>query len=413
MLNFDQLAALVEHHTRPDGCGFYRSLYGTPPGQAHVLRSWEDWRALPHLNRERIIDTPIKDRCFIPYGDVEIITVSSGTSGRPPLFMPRAYVGDIVEAPAAPYFSGGMLSGSIRPFAHEHERALRALGKQQGVVVIDPQHPAASVRVAEQANADSLFGVSFVVSALCRAPEAKRIGGAIRYIMIVGETWTPEEFRLARAVFPNAKIMFIYGSRESSIMGHTEASEEFPSYEYAPSSHIYMEFIDEKGEVAEVKEGLEGELLITAPMGERPAFPFLRYRIGDLARVVRIREDGSFTFTLLGRSALEFLKIPGGQLRVDEIERVVAMYAGKLGGRFTMEYFEGEKRALLRVEALAEIDFTALARDIAARLHIGPKHTWAHGEAKGALGALECAPLTENAGIAKKKRMIRHPAGQN
>ena len=132
-----------------------------------------------------------------------------------------------------------------------------------------------------------------------------------------------------------------------------------------------------------------------------------------MARVKEVLADGNFSFELLGRAQMEFIKVPGGLLGVDELQRVVSLFRDSVTDQFTVHCYEEstprgpKKRFVLHIEPRRELDLDTLARGIAEQLHLGPTFTYADGVTKGLYLPLVCV-MRENTQQGKRKRIVRH-----
>lgn len=89
-MSIERLAAALERCTLPGGPALYRGLFGLKPGDGPLkISTWEEWRALPHLTKERLTQAPIADRAFVPVREWSSFTSSSGTSGKEVFFSGR------------------------------------------------------------------------------------------------------------------------------------------------------------------------------------------------------------------------------------------------------------------------------------------------------------------------------------
>ena len=190
---------------------------------------------------------------------------------------------------------------------------------------------------------------------------------------------------------------------------------EEPLSLYHSKESQYLELIDpDTGVSIEPEPGVEGELIITAYPGEPSAFPMIRFRTGDIVRVIEknCARHHSWSFTVLGRSGMDFLKLPGGVLRVDEIERVLRSMPRRVSDRFELHCYESASprgplfKPVLHVEA-RDPDLIQLAADIAHQIRVAPEFTYADGTVQGRYEALSCEILSPSAG-SKTKRIVRH-----
>ncbi|MSU74147.1 phenylacetate--CoA ligase family protein [Candidatus Kaiserbacteria bacterium] len=419
MLDLQKIKDLAREYTKKEGNPFYRKLYGLRAEQAYLdIKSIDGWHALPPLRKQDMIDVPFNQRLFVPPQELQTISVTSGTTGGPPLFQPRSYQGTPLENLTLPYgeIRGAWLAGILQ-YPHEHEWSLAALKRSVTVVQFDPQHIRESLQLAILAGTEVIIAQTYFVSAMCDAAEESGLAGRIKLVIAAGEAWTRSEFLRVQSVFKNAPILCNYGIREAGTVAHTGTLNEEYNVVYRPKPHVYLEMIDtDTGVPVPVTPGAEGELLITTTLGTPSAFPLLRYRVGDLIRIESVSNEngGNFTFKLIGRADQDLVKFPGGVLRVDELIRVVESLSGKMTDQFEAHCHEEDtsegpkKRMVMHVEPQSGATLSDIARDFAGELHMGPSSTYADGVKKSMYLPLSCVLLEKGAGTKKRKRIVKH-----
>jgi len=415
MMTLKELQSLLTLCTSPGKPGLYRKLYNVQEGNpALSIQNWEDWRKLPLLDKEILLNTNFQDRFFASSFDADHIRVSSGTSGKPPLFSPRTYLREMSYRTDYHNFRNPILAFCVPAMPHWHEYFQQSLGHSPRVIVFDPKNAAASVRLARIAGVDSISVFIFHIPLIGKYAEKEGIGKKIRFIEIAGETCSRSMFEYMRKIFPNAVIIPFYGSSETEAspigMPCRPITGEEPLEVYHARKSHYHELInpDTKTSIPP-KTGAEGELVITTYPGEPSAFPLLRYRTGDMVLVTedKCEKHGTWTFTILGRVASDFLKITGGVLRADEVERVLRSLPDEVSDQFELHRFERSTRSdpkievVLHVQTHGEKNMEVLASKIASLLRVSPQRTYADGVAQGMYLPLICRGLNTS-GTAKK-----------
>lgn len=419
-MRFDELPGLIAHVTDPKRGLFYRELYGMQPGDHAIsVDSEKEWLALPILEKKHLIARPLKERIFLPLSHLDHLRPSSGTSGRGPLFSPRTYLRGMEYRLKYHDFKRPVISYTVPAIPHWHEEFQLAHGITCGTISFDPKHPAACARLARDAGADALSVFAFHIPLIAPHLVHEGIAGDIRLIEIAGESCSRKLFEFIRATFQNATIIPFYGSSEveDSPIGMPcraiDGQEPLALY-HGKQSH-YMEIRDpDSGEMLKPVSGTEGELIITAYPGEPSSFPLIRFATGDTVRVVdeTCPEHGTWSFTLLGRTGMDFLKVPGGILRADEIERVLRTLPEEVSDSF--EVLCGETASargpllspLLRVELKKPADLDSLAARISTLLRVSPTMTYSDGVREGRYAPLTCESFEAPIGV-KTKRIIR------
>lgn len=410
---------LLERVTSPDAAPLYRRFYAMSSKDASLrISTEEEWRALPLLEKDTLIAAPFHSRIFGDPGEVDHLRGSSGTTGKKPLFSPRTPLRGMEYRLKYHDFKGALLAYTVPAMPHWHELFQEEHGLTPRVVCFDPKRARASVRIAADAGVDSLslfaFHMPIVGPLLVEAGVAKNI----RFIELCGETCSRSLFEYIQKTFPNAVIIPFYGASEvedSPIgMPCRAITGEEPLALYHAKESQYHELIDPgTGEWVEPVPGAEGELILTAYPGEPSALPLIRFKTGDMVRVVEetCPEHRGWSFTVLGRVALDFMKIPGGILRVDETERVLALLREHVTERFELHRYERTTpegvriQVVLRVECVEKTcNMNTLSERIAQKLRVGPSFTYADGVERGLYLPLVCEPLTDPAVEGKKTR---------
>lgn len=415
-MTLEQLSAFVAYATAPGR--FYRKLYGMKEGDApQSVRSWDEWRALPFLTKKDLSDAPLSERSFLPLRDVTYLTVSSGTSGSLPLFSPRSYMPTYEFRTRLYPFSKAVLSSKPVPF--QHEEFLSRRGVSPRLVVLDPRNMAASARLARAAGVDAIFTFTSFLLPLAQHMTNERIAEHIRFIEIGGAVITRSCYETARKAFPNAIIVSTYGLSdiENSPVGLPcrPVTGEEPLDVFHPKECVFMELYDDATRsILEPSAGTEGELVVSAYCGEPSAFPTIRYRTGDLVRVAeeQCAVHGTPSFTVLGRIDADFVTIPGGMVRVDELERVLRLFPNVVPDTFQARIRKETREQArigmtLHVVPRGTINLVALAESVSRELRVGPAHTYADGVKKGLYTPLTCSILERPRDeVSKSKRII-------
>jgi phenylacetate-coenzyme A ligase PaaK-like adenylate-forming protein len=417
MIDFSARRKLLARLTRQDGPALYRRLYGMPaPAPPLEISLPEDWQRLPLLSKEFLEAIPSEERIFLPRHAIDTVRASSGTSGKPPLFSPQTSM-------SGPYYQlsyhpeARAFLTSVPP-PHLAEVFLEAADRPPLVVALDPQNIPGSVALARAVGVDSVFVHAFLMPGLGEELKRQQYAPAIRYVELVGEPSPPSLVAYVRATLPGATVVAAYGATEvEGAIGTPccELRQEPPFEIYHEGPGIHLELLDEFGSSRAPTPGAEGELVVTAYAGEPFALPLVRYQIGDIARVVEADcpRHGAWSFTILGRKDGDFLRIPGGMLRADEIERVLRNHPGVDPERFELQLrwdetaTEPHIETVLYLTAPPQTKWDTLAHSIAGALRVGPQATYADGVERGVYRPLRCMPMPVSATPGKQKRLRR------
>ena len=244
----------------------------------------------------------------------------------------------------------------------------------------------------------------------------------IRFIEIAGETCSRSLYLYMQKTFPKAVICPIYGSTDVetspiAIPCHPITGEE-PLEVYHEGERTHLEIVDTgTGALVPLQKGIEGDLVITSYAGATATFPLVRYKIGDTVRVVEApcEKHGTWSFTVLGRTQMDFLKVPGGLLRADSVEHTLRMLGDAVSDRFELHRYERDTPTGIKVEVVLHVevpentDMGMLAKKISKELHVGASYTYEDGVREGWYLPLICVPLSASPSkTGKRIRMIQH-----
>lgn len=420
MMTFEDLRVLVEFSTGERASKFYKRLYGRTEsdGPLHI-RSWDEWRSLPTFTKDHLLAAPMPERAFSPWSNIDSILVSSGTSGKPPVYSPFTMSDGYVDARRQYHDFKGVCLASIPP-ATKKEWELSHINPAARVITLDPKRGDACITLAEAAGIDSMIVATFHIPLVGDALAARGLAKQIKYIEIAGEPCSRALYQYVRTTFPNAVLVSEYGSTdvETSPIGilchPIDGTEPLEVFHAGPRT--YLEIIDPMtGAAIDPVAGAEGSLLISAFAGDTATFPLIRYRIGDSVRVVEsaCAKHGTWSFAVLGRTELDFIKIPGGLLRADEVERVLRSYDKDTSDRFELHCRDTDQggapkiEIVLYVNASAYTDLQALAAYIEEHMRVAPTFSYKDGVDRGLYLPLRCEPL-DTVASGKRRRMIRH-----
>lgn len=417
MSTFAQRQKLLQTYTKAGSHTLYRDLYRLPAGTTSlIIQSEEEWENLPHLNKQILLQYPLMTRTFLPTSQANTLYGSSGTSGGEPLFTLRKRLGHGFEFLSEHTDLSRASLVSIVENTFRFEDRLQALGKTGHVIVLDSRNPEASICLARAAKVENLIVQASLIPPVGKLLRDAGLAEGIRFIKTGGANCSHAFYEFMRAAFPNATVVASYGANEvESPMAATPPKRgERPVEALRPLPGCFIELIDpETGELLEPTPGTEGELLVTT-LDEPQICPTIRYRIGDMARVVEgPDESGVWTFAVLGRANLDFVKIPGGTVRADEVERVLQAMPEKVSDFFSIHLGEDKAadmpriKTLLYVQTRRTLDMKQLARDIESVLMVGPASTYADGVARGWYYPLECREMPPQTELKKHKRIVR------
>lgn len=417
MANLETLQDVMLSATEPHAPSFYRDLYGMekndhPPS----IRTWDEWHALPCVTRGDLEARPASERVFCPLSMVDVFSVSSGTRGKPPLFSPRGTRAGYEYRKEWYSMKGAFLSGIVPP--HRVQFLFQQNALLPRVVALDPNNLKASLRLAAAAGVDGMYVPVFLAAQIAERLQGLGVGERIRFVELAGEQISKSLIRRLQEIFPNATLYASWGMTEvdASPMGiPCVPLAENEKVTYHLKEGIHMDLVhSETLAPLPLEAGSEGEILITS-YPKSAAFPLVRYRTGDIARITETScaRHSLPVFTIVGRAESDFIKVPGGVLRVDEVERVLSVLDPSLE-RFEMHLHKTDTPTGVRYKAVLHIDAPQANADtfasaVALHLRIGPAFTYADGVREGRFEPLQCVQLADTVPAGKNRRMIAHP----
>ena len=417
-----KLRETVLHCTAQDAPSIYRKLYGlTETDPAINLASMAAWESLPFLTRDTLATTTLRDRIFARYGEIEDIRVSSGTSGKPPLFTPRTLPRGYEYHAEFHSLKNGILAFTTPSRPHHLERLQEQLHHTQRVIALDPKNPRPSIRLARIAGVDAIMTYLYHLPRIGEIMKEEGMTDTITYISITGESCSHAMLSHIQETFPNATIVPNYGSTEVEDgpigIPCTAITKEHSDSVFHRKKSQYHELLDlETNTIIPYKPGAEGELVVTSLIQQPMASPLLRYRTGDMVRVseTTCSAHGQLTFSVLGRAEFDFVKLPGGILQANEVERVLRTHVPHVSDEFELHVYEHKTHSgprpliVLHIYAEQKADLDLVATLVATHLRVGPNRTYQEGVLDGLYEQLKCEHMHQTNPGGKRRRLVVH-----
>lgn len=404
----------VYHYVSTSECSdLYRALYGTDR-PAHIA-SHSDWESLPCVTKEFLRAWPLTARIYVPYEKITVFKITSGTSGKEPLVFPRIRPPRYHNHFDAVHPTSCILNFFPPQHLMQHGRDDAGISNLT-VIDGDATNLDGTVRFALHAGLDHIMCTPSLIDVLVPVLQRHNAMDNIKRIELGGERITPSIYHRLHEQFPHAFLCADYGMTETQgVAGVGEMTKDGALY--TPTPGYYWEIIDEGGVVIH-DANVVGELLISHTEYEDVALPLLRYKTGDYARFTEDTEDGGRRYEVLGRVDLDYIKVAGGELRIEVIERAVKNLHPLLSEDFEVHTFSRDTGHLPSVEihiaAKADLAVTEslskeLAHLLASRIRISPTRTYTEGVADGLYAPLRCvvvAPFPQSHW--KRRRMFQH-----
>lgn len=388
---------------------FYRNLYA---GDRTAIgpdfpRNSSEWKALPYLTKEDLVATPYGDRLFVPFAEAGSIRVSSGTSGRGIVLIPRNFHVD------RSYFREKFTK--MLCFYTPHfgmDEACRVLGL--GHIGADPANLPATAEMARLFGIDALAGACSPILAFLPHLKKHMDGAGILYIHLWGERPSEAQFQELDAAFPNAEITWEYSNIETG----GQSARPCPTLEALRDDRVhplrnshYWELLDPQSGATIDEVDVEGEIVLTT-LWSKNAIPAIRYRTGDLAKRVAASClcEETETFQILGRVLYDRAIIAGGELKSEELERVLVPYAQTIENNFELHitHLSGNLPSLtLYIKPRsADVSLEAIAQHVADTLRITASRTLSDAVREGLIAPLLSALMPEH--DKKVRRIVRN-----
>ena len=240
--------------------------------------------------------------------------VTSGTSGKEPLFRIAYYPGHFI-----PRFKDSRRS--VLLFGSKYTQLLNLLFFTKDEKIDDSQ---ALVLEAKDLNAklgkilsefapEKLIGFpSFIRKAVESIPEELQL--PVHTIFLVGELYTKELEEVLERRFPGVRVITHYANSE--IGGIGVSCDQLKKNQYHPIRGVEL-FV-----VTPNKEGV-GELVVSRKGGD---LEFEDYYTGDYAQLLKKECACGKTksFEVVGRAGYDYVKVAGAQLYRTELERAMS-----------------------------------------------------------------------------------------
>jgi phenylacetate-CoA ligase len=380
---------------------FYRRTFSENQIMPDDIKSLDDAARLPFTRKPDLRDNYPFGLFAVPKNEVVRIHASSGTSGKPTVVGYTANDLDMwADMMARDLVMAGVGPDDVFQNSLNYGLFTGGLGFHNGIERLGAMAvPAATGNTARQLEMMQDFGVTAINCTpsygLYLAETAEELGIkdnlSLRIGTFGGEPWssgTRKELENGLGI----KAYDSYGLSELIGPGVAFECEEQDGL-HIWDDHFLIEVLDPEGEP--VAEGEKGELVLTSLTKE--AFPVIRYRTGDITRLLEPECACGRTTTrisrILGR-ADDMLIVRGINIFPSQIEDVL-MGIGEITDQFQIVLDRNQRRMdeiTVRVE-LSDIAFTGELKDLAAvRKHV-------ENELKGVLNIRTNVELVEKGTI--------------
>ncbi|WP_372628140.1 phenylacetate--CoA ligase family protein [Arsukibacterium sp.] len=269
---------------------YYQQLFNAEGLSASYIRTVVDLARLPFLTKQLITDNQ-QALCSEPQHTLQRYN-TGGSSGVPLIFyMGKARVSHDVAAKlrATRWWGVDIGDPEVVLWGSPIE-----LGKQDRIKKIrdelfrshllpafefTPAHIEAYLQQLQQLKPRMLFGYPSVIHQLALAAEARQLSLSqlgIKVVFVTSEMLFEHQRTVIERVFA-CPVANGYGARDAGFIAHQCPAGSL----HISAEDIIVEIVDDKGQVLPV--GATGEIVITHLQTQ--AFPFVRYRTGDMGQL--------------------------------------------------------------------------------------------------------------------------------
>jgi len=389
---------------------FYRTFYKDITFKS--IDSYDEWAQLPLLKKGDLVKVPMWKRVFTHKNDLDVIRNTSGTSGNEILISPRTRTVDYQHV-----YEDFDLRGFLifhQPI-HLMEDSIRPIFPKAPIIAGDPSNMEASVILAKEAKVDGLMVFSFLLDALVPLLKKYKYTESFIYVHIIGERVTDSQYAHLKAVFPNAKIFNDYGATELQGTPLIALNNEDPSERFVMTQwdDYLIEIVHPETEQIIDEDEVEGELIVTTLWTDTNTSPLLRYKTGDIAkRVNSSMHHSGKGYEILGRLNIDRIKVAGGEIKVEEVERAIKECVPKITDYELHVYREdgedgGKHNLELKVVATKD-EIDRLREQFTKILRTAPTFTYQDGIDQNIFGECKITAVDSLTSGSKKKRLVKH-----
>ncbi|MCM1985897.1 MAG: AMP-binding protein [Methanococcoides sp.] len=348
---------------------FYREKFKALGITPDDIRSLDDIRKLPMTKKTDLRDNYPFGLFAVPKKDIVRIHASSGTSGKPTVV---GYTANDIETwanmMARNFTMVGLDANDVFQNAVNYGLFTGGLGFHYGIEQLGAMAvPSGTGNTVRQIEMMQDFGVTAIHCTpsygLYLAETVREMNVLDKLSLRVGcfgaEPWSSSTRKELEDAF-NIKAYDSYGLSEMMGPGIAFECQEQDGL-HIWSDHYLVEVLDEDGE--QVAEGEKGELVLTSLTKE--AFPVIRYRTGDITRLLKSEcvcgRTSNRISRILGR-ADDMLIVRGINVFPSQIENVLVRI-GKITDQFEI-YLDRNKKKLDEITVRVELDEGAFTGEI-------------------------------------------------
>ena len=339
---------------------FYRNKYNGEI-RAGQISTYADLQKVPLLSKDEILAVPIEKRTFVPAEQVARYSFSSGTTNRN-IFLAvphadRSFSAIRLSDDYMSSFGVKQLLVLLAPFSPLRMKLFASLKKKIIPVPGDINNLQMTAILAKKIGVQGIVSTPTVLYFLINyLQEIDFDMKSIKWLSLGGELCSKQKFAYFKHHFPEAQIIFRYACTE---IGNTPLGYQCDSLagkspkEYHPCLKGLIEIIGSDGK--QIAEGEAGEIVYTDFKSK--AFPFIRYRIGDIGSIVK-KECScgeQYLLKLGGRVYFDALKFHEVTLYTQLIEASLEETSSFIYPRYQMHVFENHEQGRIMPQLVLKV----------------------------------------------------------
>ncbi|MFT5849938.1 MAG: phenylacetate-coenzyme A ligase PaaK-like adenylate-forming protein [Patiriisocius sp.] len=336
--NTKKLHSLLQSVRNNAHTNFYSSKYDVLP--ANFSGALTD---IPLLTREELVTVHPADRCHVLEAEVDFVAYTSGTTSGKPLL---TYLAEVENYHIDPTWGIDVHKALIvfpplnKNFGGTFIQQCRQSPNPLVPVFADITNMATSAYLGAMTKCDALYATPSLALALAPYIAKQYDAGAIKLLVISGETIGTSKLATLQALYPKAHIANVYASSEIGqfIMGPTPAMIE--------DGVSGFRLLSEAVVAAEL---IEGELVVTYELND--AFPLVRYKTGDHFSVSEeLTEkygEGAPILQWGGKGGVDVVRMHGLEIRTGSVDDFFTSIPQDVE-EYQLHIFQGNKEESVR-----------------------------------------------------------------
>lgn len=278
-----KINAVLKHALNSKYSNFYRNKYAKQA--VSKITSYEDFLKLPVLGKDEILAVNYEDRLFAPEKNIKYFSFSSGTThhNRPSIIPHSTYNMDS-NLPFPPYVSRLMVLTSITIPMYVKFAAVKPAGTM--VIPGDIHNLGLMARIIDDIKINGLSTSPTVLGHLLETANSTGCSlSSLKWVRLGTEPCSRQKAAFFRKQLPKAFVTFSFGVSElGGLVGYQ--CEHLTSQPKPNVFHVHnkmlLEILDANNQPLPL--GKIGFVVCT-PIKDRPAFPLIRYKLGDMGRL--------------------------------------------------------------------------------------------------------------------------------